>query len=191
MKNLLVESILLSIILSVPLFNLTDIFTVAKTSFYNLIFCYFIQTLMNVRVMTWTTVMRMHSALTQRGVSPAPVILATLEMVSTAQVSSIAAFPRMKRTSWNNGCTYYYSYNNCLNSYMRACSFLMCMLLSYIYLFNLQMSMNVSWRHIHVVPMPTVLTLMAATTALVGKVLKEMGSTVQVYTINSFTVTDM
>ena len=53
------------------------------------------------------------------------------------------------------------------------------------------MSMNVSWRHIHVVPMPTVLTLMAATTALVGKVLKEMGSTVQVYTINSFTVTDM
>ena len=41
--------------------------------------------------------MRMHSALTQRGVSPAPVILATLEMVSTAQVSSIAAFPRMKR----------------------------------------------------------------------------------------------
>ena len=74
---------------------------------------------------------------------------------------------------------------------MRACSFLMCMLLSYIYLFNLQMSMNVSWRHIHVVPMPTVLTLMAATTAHVGKVLKEMGSTVQVYTINSFTVTDM
>ena len=53
------------------------------------------------------------------------------------------------------------------------------------------MSMNVSWRHIHVVPMPTVLTLMAATTAHVGKVLKEMGSTVQVYTINSFTVTDM
>ena len=42
---------------------------------------------MNVRVMTPTTVMRMHSALTQRGVSLAPATLATLEMVSLVQVS--------------------------------------------------------------------------------------------------------
>ena len=41
---------------------------------------------MSVRVMTPTTVMRMHSALTQRGVIPAPATLATLEMESTAQV---------------------------------------------------------------------------------------------------------
>ena len=44
---------------------------------------------MNVRVMTSTTVMRMHSALTQREVSPAPATLATLEMGSTVQVSSL------------------------------------------------------------------------------------------------------
>ena len=42
------------------------------------------------------------------------------------------------------------------------------------------MSTSVNWRHTHAVPMPTVLTLMAASTAHVGKVLKEMGSTVQV-----------
>ena len=42
---------------------------------------------MNVRVMTPTTVTRMHSALTQRGVIPALVNLATLEMVSLVQVS--------------------------------------------------------------------------------------------------------
>ena len=47
----------------------------------------FMQTLMNVRVMTPTTVMRMHSALTQWGVSPALATLVTLEMVSTVQVS--------------------------------------------------------------------------------------------------------
>ena len=67
----------------------------------------FMQTLMNVRMMTPTTVMRGHSALTQREVTPAPVTLAwilmsaltqwgvtpalvtlvTLEMVSAAQVS--------------------------------------------------------------------------------------------------------
>ena len=41
---------------------------------------------MSVRVMTPTTVMRMHSALTQREVIPAPATLATLETVSTAQV---------------------------------------------------------------------------------------------------------
>ena len=44
--------------------------------------------LMNVRVMTPTTVTRMHSALTQRGVILALATLATLEMVSTVQVSS-------------------------------------------------------------------------------------------------------
>ena len=40
----------------------------------------------SVRVMTPMTVMRMHSALTQRGVTPAPAILVTLEMESTVQV---------------------------------------------------------------------------------------------------------
>ena len=45
---------------------------------------------------------------------------------------------------------------------------------------NLQISLSVNWRHIHAVPMPTVLTVMAALTAHVGKALKEMGSTVQV-----------
>ena len=44
---------------------------------------------MNVRVITLTTVMRMHSALTQMGVSSAPATLATLEMESTVQVSSL------------------------------------------------------------------------------------------------------
>ena len=42
---------------------------------------------MSVRLMTSTTVMRMHSALTQWGVTPAFVTLVTLEMVSAAQVS--------------------------------------------------------------------------------------------------------
>ena len=41
---------------------------------------------MSVR-MERTTVMRMHSALTQREVSPAPATLVTLEMGSTVQVS--------------------------------------------------------------------------------------------------------
>ena len=45
------------------------------------------QMLMSVRVMTPTTVMRMHSALTQWEVSPALVSLATLEMVLPVQVS--------------------------------------------------------------------------------------------------------
>ena len=45
------------------------------------------QTLMSVRLMTPTTVMRNPSALTQRGVSPAPATLATLEMVLPVQVS--------------------------------------------------------------------------------------------------------
>ena len=42
---------------------------------------------MNVRLMTPTTVMRMHSALTQWGVTPALVTLDILEMESTVQVS--------------------------------------------------------------------------------------------------------
>ena len=42
--------------------------------------------------MTQTTVMRMHNALTQRGVTPALVTLVTLEMESTVQVSLRAAF---------------------------------------------------------------------------------------------------
>ena len=47
---------------------------------------------MSVWLMTPTTVMRMHSALTQRGVTPALVTLVTLEMESTVQVSLRAAF---------------------------------------------------------------------------------------------------
>ena len=47
--------------------------------------CY-MQISMNVGVMTPTTVMREHSALTQWGVTPAPVTLATLEMESAVQV---------------------------------------------------------------------------------------------------------
>ena len=45
-----------------------------------------IQTLMSVR-MRRTTVMRMPTAQTQWGVSPAPATLVTLEMESTVQVS--------------------------------------------------------------------------------------------------------
>ena len=45
------------------------------------------QTSMSVRLMTPTTAMRMHKALTQWGVTPALVTLATLEMDSTVQVS--------------------------------------------------------------------------------------------------------
>ena len=40
--------------------------------------------------------------------------------------------------------------------------------------------MSVNWRHIHAIPMPTVLTQMAALTAHVGRASKETGSTVQV-----------
>ena len=40
--------------------------------------------------------------------------------------------------------------------------------------------MSVNWRHIHAIPMPIALTQMAASTAHVGKALKEMGLTVQV-----------
>ena len=47
----------------------------------------FMQTLMNVRLMTSTTVMRMHSVLIQWEVTPALATLAILEMVSAVQVS--------------------------------------------------------------------------------------------------------
>ena len=50
-------------------------------------FIFFVmQISMSVRLMTLTTVMRMHSALIQLGVTPALVTLVTLEMVSTVQV---------------------------------------------------------------------------------------------------------
>ena len=50
-------------------------------------FIFFVmQILMSVRLMTPTTVMRGHSAITQLGVTPALVILVTLGMVSTVQV---------------------------------------------------------------------------------------------------------
>ena len=44
----------------------------------------------------------------------------------------------------------------------------------------LQISMSVNWRPIHVIPMQTALTQWAASTVHVQRVLKEMGSTVQV-----------
>ena len=50
---------------------------------------FFVQISMSVGVMTQTTVMRMHRALTQWGVSPALATQATLEMGSTVQVSLI------------------------------------------------------------------------------------------------------
>ena len=46
-----------------------------------------VQISMSVTAVTWTIVMRMHSAITQREVLPAPAILATLEMGSAVQVS--------------------------------------------------------------------------------------------------------
>ena len=48
---------------------------------------FFVQTSMSVRVMTQTTVTRMHSALIQRGAIPALATLAILEMGSAVQVS--------------------------------------------------------------------------------------------------------
>ena len=44
--------------------------------------------------------------------------------------------------------------------------------------------MSVNWRHIHAIPMPAALTLMAASTVHVEKALKEMVSTVQVCAIS-------
>ena len=41
---------------------------------------------MSVKLISYTTVMGMHSALTQWGVSTVPAILAILEMANTAQV---------------------------------------------------------------------------------------------------------
>ena len=45
--------------------------------------------------------------------------------------------------------------------------------------------MSVIWKYIHAIPMPTALTLVAASTAHVERALKEMGSTVQVF--NNYT----
>ena len=61
-----------------------------------------------------------------------------------------------------------------------ATTLLAILCLYFIHLFKLQMSMSVNWRHIHAIPMPTVLTQMAALTAHVGRASKETGSTVQV-----------
>ena len=47
-------------------------------------------------------------------------------------------------------------------------------------LFNVQISMSVIWKYIHVIPMPTVLTQMAASTVHVERALKVTVSTVQV-----------
>ena len=52
----------------------------------------FIQTLTSVKVMTLITVMRMHSALTQREVSPASVTLAMQGMAGNAQVNELTIF---------------------------------------------------------------------------------------------------
>ena len=63
-------------------------------------FIFFVmQISMNVRLMTPTTVMRMHSALIQWGVTPALVILATLEMVSAVQVRCCIS------EVWTSTCT--------------------------------------------------------------------------------------
>ena len=50
------------------------------------IFSVFVQMSTTVKLISYTTVMGMHSALTQRGVISASAILATLEMANTAQV---------------------------------------------------------------------------------------------------------
>ena len=107
---------------------------------------------MSVR-MKRTIVMRMQTAVTQRGVSHAPATQATLEMGSTVQVSL-----QHRITSINNKQFIYYPAQTLI----------------------LQILTSVNWRHIHAIPMPTALTQMAASTALVGKALKAMGSTVQV-----------
>ena len=118
------------------------------------------QMLMNVRVMLLTTAMRMHSALTPRGVSPAPAILVTVEMGSTVQVSYYCR-EEIAKSLFHSLCMVY----------IHVCLFI-CLVL--------QISMSVNWRYIHAIPMQTALTQWAALTAHVGKALKEMGSTVQV-----------
>ena len=50
------------------------------------VFSALVQTSMSVKLISYTTVMGMHSAVTQRGVSTVPATLATLEMAKTAQV---------------------------------------------------------------------------------------------------------
>ena len=114
------------------------------------------QTLTNVRVMTPTTVMRMHSALTQRGVSAVPATLVTLEMESLVQVHKIILKSHLCTLSIYGHCIHYH------NS------------------FNLQISMSVNWSYIYAIPMPTVLIQLVALSAHVAKALKEMDSLVQV-----------
>lgn len=50
------------------------------------IFCFFVQTSMSAKLISYTTVIGLHSALTQLEVLPASATLATLEMANTAQV---------------------------------------------------------------------------------------------------------
>ena len=47
---------------------------------------FFVQTSMSAKLISYTTVMRMHSALTEWGVISASATLATVEMANTAQV---------------------------------------------------------------------------------------------------------
>ena len=122
--------------------------------------------------MTWTTAMRMHSALTQREVSPAPATLATLEMVSTVQVRYSFISIQDNIFGMNKIFRLIHSF---YTMYMYTCS-----TAAYI----LQISMSVNWTYIHAVTMPTAVTQMVASTAHVGKASKEMGSTVQVCTIS-------
>ena len=122
--------------------------------------------------MTSTTVMRMHSALTQREVSPALATLATLEMESTVQVRY--SFISIQDNIFGMS-KIFRLIHSFYTMYMYTCSPAACIL---------QISMSVNWTYIHAAPMPTALTQMVASTAHVGKALKEMGSTVQVFTIN-------
>ena len=111
----------------------------------------FIQTSMSVRARRTITVMSMHSALTLKEVSAVPATLVILEMVSPAQVHIIV-----------------------------ICTLCLWSLYALLHSFNMQISTSVNWSYIHVIPMPTALTQMAASTVHVAKALKEMGSHVQV-----------
>ena len=76
--------------------------------------------LMNVRVMLLTTAMRMHSALTPRGVSPAPAILVTVEMGSTVQVSYYCR-EEVAKSLFHNLCMVYI--HVCLFIYVWFCRY--------------------------------------------------------------------
>ena len=121
--------------------------------------------------MTWTIVMRMHSVLTQRGVSLAPAILAILEMESTVQVRySFISLHRNIIGAKYVGSVIQPTRSSCTPIHLLA--------------FILQISMSVNWRYIHAIPVPTVLTQMAASTVHVGKALRVMGLPVQVCKIS-------